>query len=201
MTEGSDKTRVSFEEFKLYYDSTEKVTDRRLDTNRWNYSICTAIVIAIATITNWSLSNPTLMWVGFAADVLLASMAILFCLLWIGQIRDFKNLNNAKFSVLNAMAPRVDFDTDNPGAVRSFCPFDKEWTKLTDLQAVQEVGASNIIALKSSNMEYFIPKAFGALFCAILAVLVVLVVSHWPPSSLAQEVQKPVANVSQGSPR
>ena len=32
-------SRHSFDEFKLYYESTEKVTDRRLDTNRWNYSI------------------------------------------------------------------------------------------------------------------------------------------------------------------
>lgn len=53
----SNEPKHSFDEFKLYYDSTEKVTDRRLDTNRWNYSICIAILVAIATITNWSLTN------------------------------------------------------------------------------------------------------------------------------------------------
>jgi hypothetical protein len=190
--------RLSFDEFKLYYDSTEKVTDRRLETNRWNYSICTAILIAIALITNWSLSNPVLMWVGLSADALLAAMALFFCALWIGQIRDFKNLNNAKFTVLNDMAPKLDFDKDNPGSVVSFCPFDREWRKLTELQALQEVGASNIIALKSSNMEYFIPKAFSALFSAILVVLIALVASHWPPSSLAQQPSKQAAGVPQG---
>ena len=114
----NNETRHSFDEFKLYYESTEKVTDRRLETNRWNYSVCIAIVVAIATITNFSLTNPSLLWVGLAADALLGVMAILFCLLWIGQIRDFKNLNSAKFTVLNEMAPKVEFDASNPGPLR-----------------------------------------------------------------------------------
>jgi predicted Co/Zn/Cd cation transporter (cation efflux family) len=66
-----------------------------LETNRWNYSICIATLVAIAAITNWSLTNPTLTWIGLAADGLISVMAILFCALWIRQIRDFKNLNNA----------------------------------------------------------------------------------------------------------
>jgi hypothetical protein len=187
----------SFDEFKLYYDSTEKVTDRRLDTNRWNYSICIAILVAIATITNWTLTNPVLLWAGVAADVLLSIMAILFCALWIGQIRDFKNLNNAKFNVLNEMAPNVEFDATHPGQIISFCPFDKEWKKLSELQALQEVGRSNIVALKSSNIEYFIPKAFAALFFAVLVTLASIIASHWPPSSLALQTVKPVASVAQ----
>jgi hypothetical protein len=186
MNSQNTSSKHSFDEFKLYYESTEKVTDRRLDTNRWNYSICIAILIAIATITNWSLANTKLLWVGLAADVLLCMMAILFCALWIGQIRDFKNLNNAKFTVLNEMAPKVEFDVANPGAIVSFCPFDKEWTKLKELSALQEVGRSNLVALKSSNIEYFIPKAFGALFISVLVALVAVVVNYWPPTTLTQ---------------
>jgi len=30
--------RLSFDEFRLYYESKEKVTDRQLETNRWKYS-------------------------------------------------------------------------------------------------------------------------------------------------------------------
>jgi hypothetical protein len=111
-------------------------------------------------------------------------MAILFCALWVGQIRDFKKLNNAKFMVLNDMAPHLEFDTKNPGAVVSYRPFEKEWNKLSELSALDEVGKSNIIALKSSNIEYFIPKAFGLLFGGILIVLVIVAVSNWPPTKL-----------------
>jgi hypothetical protein len=79
--------RLSFDEFKLYYESTEKVTDRRLETNRWNYSICVAMLVAIAVLTRWSLTAAALLWIGFASDATLAVMAILFCALWVGQIR------------------------------------------------------------------------------------------------------------------
>ncbi|CRM89209.1 hypothetical protein [Pseudomonas sp. 22 E 5] len=197
MDEQNDTSKHSFDEFKLYYDSTEKVTDRRLDINRWNYSICIAILIAIATITNWSLTNSKLLWVGLAADVLLCLMAILFCALWIGQIRDFKNLNNAKFTVLNKMAPKVEFNSSNPGAIISFCPFEKEWKELTNLNALQEVGSSNLIALKSSNIEYLIPKAFAALFLAVLIALPITLAVNWPPSNLAQKNEATRASIQQ----
>ena len=158
--------RLSFDEFKLYYESTEKVTDRRLETNRWNYSICIATLVAIAVL------------------------AILFCALWVGQIRDFKKLNNAKFMVLNDMAPNLEFDIKNPGAVVSYRPFEREWDKLSELSALDEVGKSNIIALKSSNIEYFIPKAFGFLFGGILIVLVIILVLNWPPTKLVHSASQ-----------
>jgi hypothetical protein len=130
--------KLSFDEFKLYYESTEKVTDRRLETNRWNYSICIAMLVAIAVLARWSLTTASLLWIGFASIATLSVMAVLFCALWVGQIRDFKKLNNAKFMVLNDMAPHLEFDPNNPGAVVSYCPFEKEWTKLNDLSALDE---------------------------------------------------------------
>lgn len=184
MADHSSGKKLSFDEFKLYYESTEKVTDRRLETNRWNYSICTAMLIAIAVLTRWSLTTAALLWIGFAAVGILSTMAVLFSALWVGQIRDFKKLNNAKFAVLNAMAPNVEFDPEKPGLVVSYCPFEKEWTKLNELNALDEVGKSNIVALKSSNIEYFIPKAFGVLFAGIFIALVIVTVSSWPPTKL-----------------
>ena len=118
----SSERKLSFEEFKLYYEATEKVTDRRLDTNRWNYSICVAMLVAIAVIMKWSLTTTSLLWAGFAAVAILASMAVLFCAPWIGQIRDFKKLNNAKFSVLNEMAPIIEFDVETAGTYRLVLP-------------------------------------------------------------------------------
>jgi hypothetical protein len=192
-----DDKKLSFEEFELYYESTEKVTDRRLETNRWNYSICLAILVAIAALIRWSLGTVTLLWVGFAGAGVLSVMAFLFCLLWIGQIRDFKKLNNAKFAVLNAMAPNLDFDFEKPGAVVSYCPFEKEWIRLAELNALEEVGKANIVALKSSNIEYFIPNAFCVLFTGIFAALILVIVLNWPPTKLLS----PGPSVGVSSPR
>ena len=198
MADSPDGRKLSFDEFKLYYESTEKVTDRRLETNRWNYSICIATLIAIAVLAKWSLTTISLLWIGFAAVAILSTMAVLFCALWVGQIRDFKKLNNAKFAVLNAMAPDLEFDPEKPGTVVSYCPFEKEWAKLTELNALDEVGKANIVALKSSNIEYFIPKAFGVLFTGIFIALVIVTLSNWPPTKLVQPTSPAGTSSPQG---
>lgn len=160
--------KYSFDEFRLMYESTEKVTDRRLQTNRWNYTICIAVLVAIAGMLKYSVGNSPFFYLGLLAIIVLSGMAILFCSLWIGQIRDFKSLNNAKFDIINSMAPHVEFDPDHPGTITSFCSFEKEWKRLEEVKALQEAGKTNFIALKSTNIEYFIPKAFIVLFVAII---------------------------------
>src|SRR3954451_4164659 len=100
-----DPDVLSFDEFKLYYESTEKVPDRRLDTNRWNYSACAGILVGLAAAVKMGVVSSELRWVGVTAVVLLCMRAVLFCQLWLAQIRDFKKLNDAKFEVLNQMAP------------------------------------------------------------------------------------------------
>lgn len=106
-------------------------------------------------------------------------MAILFCSLWLGQITDFKYLNNAKFKVLNEMAPQMEFDLDHPNEIASFCPFEKEWKTLEEVKAAVEIGHRKIVALKSSSIEYFIPKAFRVLFLLIGVAALLAVAFNW----------------------
>src|ERR1051325_4709464 len=168
---------VSFEEFKLYYESTEKVTDRRLETNRWNYSTCIAILVGVAAIVKWGVVSTDLRWLGIGAVFLLCGMAILFCQLWVAQIRDFKRLNDAKFDVLNRMAPLVDFHPSSPGKIVSYRPFEREWERLKAEGAVDKVRKLNVVALKSSHMEQFIPRAFQIVFVAVVGGLVFLLLT------------------------
>lgn len=89
----------SFDEFKLYYESTERVTDRRLNTNRWNYSISVAILLAIAAIYSWSTSNRDYFFLAALGIVLISALTAMFCVFWLRQIEDWKALNRAKFAV------------------------------------------------------------------------------------------------------
>jgi hypothetical protein len=173
---------VSFEEYKLYYATTERVTDRRLALNRWNYSILVGTLLATGGVLTWATSRPTNALVGAAGVVVLSAMAMLLCTYWIHQITDFKLLNQAKFKVLNEMAPLVIFDGPvGTSPARSYQPFEREWQDLKGQQAVRNVqtGGLHTLALKSSGAEYFIPRAFRILFAAILVVtLALVVISH-----------------------
>jgi hypothetical protein len=173
---------VSFEEYRLYHATTERVTDRRLALNRWNYSILVGTLLAIGAVLTWATSRPTNALVGAAGVIVLSAMAILLCTYWIHQITDFKLLNQAKFKVLNEMAPLVIFEgMAGPSAARSYQPFEREWQDLQKQQAVRNVqtGGLHTLALRSSGAEYFIPRAFRILFATILVVTIALVaISH-----------------------
>lgn len=171
MEEFQKDCKVSFDEFKLFYESAEKVTDRRDSANRWNYSICIAIIGAIAAIIAWSISKPSFLIVGVGSVIVLSTMAILYCSLWIGQIRDLKELNNAKFTVINEMARHVSFGDGKNEKLISYQPFKKEWDSLKKAKIAEDIISINIIALKSSNIEYLIPKAFRVLFLLIILVV------------------------------
>lgn len=161
--------KYSFEEFKLVYESTEKVTDRRLTNNKQNYTIGVAILVSIGIIWKWSVENEKYFFCGLLLVLLLSGLAILFCFLWIGQIKDFKKLNAAKFDVINEMTEKLYFDcSDTQIDLKSYKPFSKEWEKLTRINALQEVHRGNLIALKSSNTEFFIPMAFRIIFIVIM---------------------------------
>src|SRR2546423_109238 len=99
--------KYSFEEFKLYYESTEKVTDRRIANNQWNYSVCVATIVAIALVWNWSIGNRGFAFLSLTIVTALSALGMLFSSFWIRQIADYKSLNTAKFKVLNDIAPNV----------------------------------------------------------------------------------------------
>jgi hypothetical protein len=171
--------RYSFEEFKLYYESAEKVTDRRIAGNQLNYSVCVALLIAIAYIWNWSNDHAPYAYAVFTLAALVSVIAALFSYLWAGQIRDFKLLNRAKFDVLNEMAPNVYFHSkDAVAELVSFNPFAKEWDKLSSLRALRDVRPIGIIALSSSTTELFIPRAFSVIFVLLFLLSVVSIVLH-----------------------
>lgn len=173
----------SFEEYKLYYESTEKVVDRRLALNAWNYGLCLALMGAIGALTAWALPQPEFRLLLLLGDSAFALAGTLLCVLWIGQIRDFKLLNNAKFDVLNAMAPKVAFP--ECAALRSAQPFAKEWAALERQRATAEMSQSNIIVLRASHAEFLVPRAFIALFVGVIAASIAFGLLNWTMISAA----------------
>jgi hypothetical protein len=168
--------KYSFEEFKLYYESTEKVTERRLSLNKRNYLVCITTILMIFGICNLFVDKEYgYCLIGAISILLISTAACLFCFLWAKQIVDFKMLNQAKFAILNDMATSLSFS--NGEEAKSYEPFKKEWDKLKGLNALYNDTDHSIIALKSSNIEYYIPKVFSGIFAImILLSLIYLVI-------------------------
>jgi len=174
---------LSFDEYRLYYESAERVTDRRLDLNKWNYSIMVATLLAIGAVLAWATSRADHEFVGILGVLILAVMACLHCTFWLRQIDDFKALNSEKFRVLNEMAPYVRFRHTGPGiTVRSYEPFRREWEAMAAEHAIGEIHRSTIgriVALRSSTAEYFMARVFRLVFAlTVVGTLALIVVDH-----------------------
>src|SRR5262249_44463606 len=136
-------SHVSFDEYQMYYQSAERVTDRRRDLNKWNYSIMTATLLAIGGVLAWTTYKVDREFVGCVGVIGLSLMASLHCSYWIRQIDDFKALNTEKFRLLNDMAPLVRFPNAGPGiTVRSYEPFRREWDAMDELDQLAEIRRS-----------------------------------------------------------
>lgn len=171
--------KYSFDEFKLYYESAEKVTDRRLANNQWNYSVCVATIVAIALVWSWSVNNKSFAFLSLTVVAALSGLGVLFSTLWIRQIADYKSLNAAKFSILNEIAPNVSFmSSSNSEAVVSSNPFKREWDALQEMNALRELSSRNLIALRSSNIEFYLPKALRLLYAVSWIVSLAPIVRH-----------------------
>ena len=106
-------------------------------------------------------------------------MAMLFCTLWISSILNAKALNNAKFDVITEMAPLVKFSNEPNDARTSFEPFRREWELMEERKHLVKLHETNIIALKSSNIEYLIPKVFFWIFGGIIPVMLIVLIFNW----------------------
>jgi len=165
----------SFQEYELYYQTTERVIDRRISLNTWNYGICATILAAMGLATQWAVSNSAFMLLVFALNVLLGLMGALLCTLWISQIGDYKALNDAKFQILNAMAPHVKFE----GGEVSFEPFRREWDHLKATNRLSAFKALSRLTLSSSTSEMMIPRAFRWIFMLAAVLFLAIAIANW----------------------
>ena len=174
----------SFDEYKLYYESTQQVIERRLALNRTNISLCLLVAASLGIILAWSYDKRDISHVALAAAAVISFMGVMFCRWWAKQITSFKALNSAKFKVLHAMAPKVVFSGVSD-SVRSFSPFDREWEELKISGALQKYKGG--YTLKTS--ELIIPRSFMYVYLGTLVFCVAWILHTNLSERLATSIQ------------
>jgi hypothetical protein len=93
------------EEYKLYVEMMDRVSGRRIETNKFYISILTALLGFIATLGQQR--------VGIGSDymsvVLLLFIGLCLCVLWFVNINSYKQLNSLKFDVIREMESHLPF--------------------------------------------------------------------------------------------
>lgn len=104
---------AAMDQYKLYVESANQISARRLAANSFFLTINTALAALLGYMTSKENMGLTLALLG----VPIAGMVL--CYVWFRQIRSYRDLNAAKFKVIHVMEERFPFKM-----------FDAEWEAL-----------------------------------------------------------------------
>lgn len=177
--EGSgDLPCYSFEEFRMMYESTELISDRKITFNRNNASLCMLVIAGQGAAASWLYKQDGLELLGPVALITISILAIIFCLYWNGQLWAFKELNSAKFQVLEEMASRVAFPDYRERSIVSMNPFMREYQILSEKKKIV-AGAKGLLLQRSNFAETIVPKSFIAFFAAVLGLSIIWILVNF----------------------
>lgn len=124
---------IVLNQYRLYVDTAERVSDRRATVNRFYVTIQTSLLAALAIVGGYKLftQEPAqaaqvttfLDQVQTPVVLIAAVLGIALCLIWRNNLKAFSTLNTAKFAIILEMEKSLPFQ-----------PFGREWDKLKALK-------------------------------------------------------------------
>jgi len=130
-----------FEQYKLYIQSAEKISDRRQNANNYFITINTALISFLGLSFQIKLLE-NLGWI----KSLLAILGIIICVIFWFLLRSYKQLNSGKFKVIH------EIEKNLPLAL-----YDYEWKILGE-------GKDKQLYYPFSHIELLIPWVFGFIY-------------------------------------
>ena len=136
-----------FEQYRLYIESAEKVSDRRQNVNNYFLAINTAIISFLGLIYEIKLKDISIIC------ILLSIVGILICVIFYFLINSYKQLNSGKFQVIH------EIEQELPLAL-----YQQEWKILGE-------GKNKKLYWPFSHIEIKIPFIFGLIYLILLVIL------------------------------
>lgn len=155
---GEEKYRDHLlEQYKLYVQMVDKISERRQSANSFFLTINTALVAFLGIVgksgTGSVIATPPLPWV-----LVVSAAGLILCYFWYRLVLSYKGLNSGKFKVVHALESRL------PAS-----PYDAEWE-------VVGKGKDPKLYLPFTRVETRIPWVFALLYVAFATWNIVQVV-------------------------
>ena len=143
---GEDFGKHIIEQYKLFVELMDRVTQRRLNTNTFFLTANTALIAALSGLsTSHLISSQNFLLI----DLLTAFAGILLCVEWWGVIISYTQLNNGKFTIIHQIETRLPLSM-----------FKAEWKALGN-------GGKNELYKPITRIEKLIPAVFIFLYLAL----------------------------------
>jgi hypothetical protein len=144
---GDEYLRFLLEQYKLYVETTNKISDRRGNAHTLLLTVNTSLV----TVYGLVLGKDPIDKVQGPWTWLVPIAGLIVAITWFLLIRYYRSLNSAKFEVIHQVETRLPIRL-----------FDLEWQYLGRGRTWRHVPLTHV--------EQYIPVAFGSFYIALLAV-------------------------------
>lgn len=147
---GKDYHCHYFDQYKLYIESAEKISDRRQNANNFFLTINT-VLISVFSLSFQIKTLENLDWV----KTLLSLLGLIICVIFWFLLRAYKQLNSGKFKVIHKIEQELPL-----------LIYDYEWNILGE-------GKNKKLYYPFSHVELLIPWVFGLVYLALGIVFVI----------------------------
>ena len=145
------------EQYKLYVEMADRVSQRREQSNRFYVTLVAAIVALLILAARLGVADGA--WPVLFLINGLFGMAL--SVVWYGNIRSYRELNTAKFAIINELEKQL------PTA-----GYADEWELLRPKEGPPKY-------FQLSRIEQFVPALFALLFTALFAYSLYLLLPFW----------------------
>ena len=125
---------ILLEQYKLYVDMADRVSTRRIEASKFYTSLLTGLLALLSVIEGVNVTA--------VRDIILLTVGILgvlLCLVWIANIRSYRQMNSLKFRVIHEMEQYLPFPC-----------YDREWEILK-----QDKAKNSYVRL--TRVEQYVP--------------------------------------------
>ena len=136
-----------FEQYKLYINGTEKISDRREGANKYFITINTTILTVLIIASKINVTKDI-----EYTYVLLPVLGITICIIFWFLLNSYRNINTGKFEVIHEIEKKLPLKL-----------YDFEWKILKG-------GDDKSTYIPFSKIESLIPVAFGVVYFILLSI-------------------------------
>ncbi len=147
---GSDYAPHLLEQYKLYVEMADKISERRQTANTFFLTINTALVAMLGIV--WPRMEGL---VGATWYTVVGVAGLILCYSWYRLLKSYKDLNSGKFRVVHAMERLLPTR-----------PYDAEWESVGR-------GENPKLYLPFTHIETKIPWVFFGLYLVLIAISII----------------------------
>ena len=135
------------EQYKLYVEMADRVSQRREQSNRFYVTIVSALAAIVVIIARFGVpENGALLEVAF---LVVGLFGLALSVVWHFNIRSYRTLNSAKFAIINRMEKQLPY-----------AGYNEEWEILRPSEGRRPY-------FQLTRVEQFVPMIFALLFIAL----------------------------------